>query len=45
MKKILFVTQQLNCGGVERTLLNVIRTIDRNNYNCDVFVMSNEGEF
>lgn len=44
-KKILFVTQQLGCGGVEKALLNIFNLIDRNRYECELLVIDKSGEF
>ncbi len=44
-KKIVFVTQQLGCGGVEKALANFMKLIDREKYICELMVISKEGEF
>lgn len=44
-KKILFVTQQLECGGVEKALVNLLNLIDRNRYDCEMLVIENSGKF
>lgn len=45
MKKLLFVTQQLGCGGVEKALANVFQLIDREKYECTLLVFDASGEF
>lgn len=45
MKKILFVTQQLDCGGVEKALINFLNLIDRSKYNVELLVLDAGGEF
>lgn len=37
MKKILFVAQNLNMGGVQKALVNTINSIDYNSYSVEVF--------
>lgn len=44
-KKILFVTQQLECGGVEKALVNLLNLIDRDSYDCEMLVIENSGKF
>ncbi len=44
-KKILFVTQQLGCGGVEKSLMNFLQLIDRDKYECEMLAIDNSGEF
>ena len=44
-KKILFITQQLGCGGVEKALINLLNLIDREKYDVDILVMNAGGEF
>ena len=45
MKKILFVTSSMNCGGVERTLINLFKSLDYEKYSVDLLLMDNKGEF
>lgn len=45
MKNILFVTQQLECGGVEKALVNLLNLIDRDKYVCEVLVIEDSGKF
>lgn len=44
-EKILFVTQQLECGGVEKALVNLLNLVDRNTYDCEMLVIENSGKF
>lgn len=44
-KKLLFVTQQLECGGVEKALVNLLNLVDRNTYDCEMLVIENSGKF
>ena len=44
-KKILFVTQQLGCGGVEKALINFLNLVDREKYDCELLAIDNSGEF
>ena len=44
-KKILFVTQQLGCGGVEKALINLLGLVDREKYDCELLAMDKSGEF
>lgn len=43
--KILFVTQQLECGGVEKALVNLLNLIDRERYDCEMLVIEDSGKF
>lgn len=45
MKKILFVTKSMGCGGVERTLINYLKTIDSTKYSIDLLLTEKKGEF
>lgn len=45
MKKILFVTKSMGCGGVERTLINYLKTIDQTKYSIDLLLTEKQGEF
>lgn len=45
MKKILFIIQQLDCGGVEKALINLLNLIDRDVYDCELYVIRKEGNF
>ncbi len=45
MKKILFITQQLAVGGVEKALINLLDLLDRERYECTLLVVEDEGGF
>lgn len=45
MKKVLFITKSMTCGGVERTLLNLIGSLDREKYSIDVLLVEKTGAF
>ena len=47
MKKIkmLFVLIIAGSGGVERSLVNLLKNIDRDTYDCDVVLLKKEGAF
>lgn len=44
-KKILFVTQQLGVGGVEKALINLLGLVDRETYDCELLAIDSSGEF
>lgn len=44
-KRILFVTQQLECGGVEKALVNLLNLIDRDRFDVQMLVIENSGKF
>lgn len=44
-KKILFVMNNLNCGGAEKALISLLETIDYSRYNVDLFLLRHEGLF
>ncbi|MBQ8576612.1 MAG: glycosyltransferase [Clostridia bacterium] len=44
MKKILFVMSQFNMGGIEKELLCLLNTIDRNKYTADLYLTSRGGQ-
>jgi glycosyltransferase involved in cell wall biosynthesis len=44
-KKILFITNTLNCGGAENALISLLQVFDFDNYQVDLQLMKNEGEF
>lgn len=45
MKKRIFISiYYLHIGGVERSLLGLLNTIDTTNYDVDLFIFSHEGE-
>ena len=45
MKKIAFFVQHMLSGGVETSLLNLIKTYDRSEYDITVYVIKEQGEF
>lgn len=45
MKRILFIMNNFNYGGVEKTLLNLIGKIDRKKYSVELLVLEAKGEF
>lgn len=44
-KKILFVNGHLNVGGVENSLINVLKNIDYNCYDIDLILFENLGDY
>lgn len=44
-KKILFVNGHLNVGGVENSLLNVLKSIDYNYYDIDLILFEELGDY
>ncbi|PEU09356.1 glycosyltransferase [Bacillus sp. AFS014408] len=44
-KNILFVINNLNCGGAEKALISLLETIDYSMYNVDLFLFKHEGLF
>lgn len=45
MKNILFSTFDLEVGGVERSLINLLKNFDYENYQADLLLYSHTGEF
>lgn len=45
MKRILFITKNMACGGVERTLLNLLNNLDRDRYAVDLLLLERSGDF
>ena len=45
IKKILFVVNNLNCGGAEKALLSLLQTLDYSQVEVDLFVVKHEGVF
>lgn len=45
MKKILFVVKSMNIGGVEKSLISLLNTISKDEYNVDVLLLENNGGF
>jgi hypothetical protein len=44
-KKLLFVMNNLNCGGAEKSLISLLQTIDYSAYEVDLFLFKHEGMF
>lgn len=44
-KEILFVINNLNCGGAEKALISILETIDYSRFNVDLFLFKHEGIF
>ena len=45
MKKILFITGQLNAGGAERVLIDILRHFDYTKYQVDLCQIKKMGMF
>lgn len=45
MKKILFIMNNLNCGGAEKALVSLLKTIDYSKYEVDLLLFKQEGIF
>ena len=45
MKKVLFVINNLNCGGAEKALISLLETIDYSKYEVDLYIFKHEGIF
>lgn len=44
-KKVLFVNGHLNVGGVEKSLINVLKSIDYNHYEIDMILFEQFGDY
>ncbi|MEJ9114152.1 glycosyl transferase [Bacillus cereus] len=44
-KNLLFIINNLNCGGAEKALIALLETIDYSKYNVDLFLFKHEGLF
>ncbi|WP_413307833.1 glycosyltransferase [Bacillus sp. 1P10SD] len=44
-KNILFILNNLNCGGAEKSLISILNSIDYGKYNVDLFLFKHEGIF
>lgn len=44
-KSLLFIMNNLNCGGAEKALISLLETIDYSLYNVDLFLFKHEGLF
>ena len=45
MKKILFAVKNMNVGGVEKSLLSLLNTLDRTEYEVDLLLLEEYGGF
>ena len=45
MQKVLFAVKNMNVGGVETSLLSLLNTIDRNEYEVDLLLLEEYGDF
>lgn len=45
MKKILIMATALDIGGVQKSLLSLLQTLDYNEYSVDLLLLNEEGEF
>lgn len=45
MKKILFAVKNMNVGGVEKSLLSLLNTLDRTKYEVDLLLLEEYGGF
>ena len=45
MKKILFINGHLNVGGVEKSLVNLLRNINYNRYEVDLLLLEELGDY
>lgn len=45
MKKILFINGHLNTGGVERSLVDVLRHMDYTKYAVDLLLLEDIGDY
>jgi len=44
-KNILFINGHLNCGGVERSLVDILRKFDYSKYNVDLLLLEEYGDY
>ncbi|WLR42793.1 glycosyltransferase [Bacillus carboniphilus] len=44
-KKLLFVMNNMQCGGAERALLSLLESIDESQFEIDLYLLRNEGDF
>ncbi|MFR6064423.1 MAG: glycosyltransferase [Eubacterium sp.] len=45
MKKILFVVKNMNIGGVEKSLISLLNTISKDEYQVDILLLEKSGGF
>ncbi len=44
-KNVLFINGHLNCGGVERSLVDILKNFDYTNYNVDLLLLEEYGDY
>lgn len=44
-KSILFIMNNLNCGGAEKALISLLEVLDYSKYKVDLFLFKHEGIF
>ncbi|WP_338359992.1 glycosyltransferase [Yeosuana marina] len=44
-KKLLFIMNDLSCGGAEKALVSLLNTLDYNSFDVDLFLFKKEGLF
>lgn len=44
-KKLLFIMNNLHCGGAEKSLISLLQTLDYSRYEVDLFLFRHEGLF
>ncbi|NQX66764.1 glycosyltransferase [Paenibacillus alba] len=44
-KKVLFIMNNLTCGGAEKALISLLETMDYSHYDVDLFLLKHEGMF
>ncbi|UXH42753.1 glycosyltransferase [Rossellomorea vietnamensis] len=44
-KNLLFIMNNLNCGGAEKSLVTLLQSIDYSKYNVDLYLFKHEGLF
>ena len=45
MKSILFINGHMNTGGVEKSLLDILRRLDYGHYNVDLLLLEELGDY
>jgi len=45
VKRVLFLIDDLNCGGAEKSLINLLRNLSSQKYFIDIFLIVNKGEY
>ncbi|RTY92302.1 glycosyltransferase [Flavobacterium sp. GT3R68] len=44
-KELLFIINNLNCGGAEKSVISLLQTIDYSKFNIDLYLFKHEGLF